>query len=127
MTRWAYVARVFSAGAWAMFRAILSRARRGPTVASWTWSEELFVAFSRATATASAQKVALMTPTGLGLRPPLRRAQRDARDVECVDLRGVRAERLGRSRHHDVRPAALRLALLQRRRERLSQRAHRTS
>ena len=88
-----YLARVAGAAAWAALRTLIRRTRRGPTLPTWTWGEELFVAVSRATAKASARNVALMTPRGKGLRPPLNRAARAALTVERVDLLGVQAER----------------------------------
>ncbi len=93
MKRLVYFVRVVAVAGWAAFRALIRRARRGPTLPSWTWSEELFVAISRATAVASARDVALMSPRGQGLRPPLSRVVRAALTVERVDLLGVRAER----------------------------------
>jgi salicylate hydroxylase len=93
MMRWVYLVRVTGAAAWAALRTLIRRPRRGPTLPTWTWGEELFVAVSRATAKASARNVALMTPRGKGLRPPLSRAARAALTVERVDLLGVQAER----------------------------------
>lgn len=88
-----YLVRVAAVGAWAALRALVRRTRRGPTLPSWTWGEELFVAVSRATARASARDVALMTPRGRGLRAPLSRAARAALTVESIDQTGVQAER----------------------------------
>lgn len=93
LKRRVYLVRVTGAAVWAALRALIRRARRGPTLPSWTWSEELFVAISQATAIASASDVALMTPRGKGLRPPLSRTVRAALTVERVDLLGVQAER----------------------------------
>ena len=93
MKRLAYKFRVALAGLSAVFRSILRRARRGPTLPSWTLSEELLVAVSRATATASARNIELMAPRGSGLRVPLDAATRAALIVEEVDLDGVHAER----------------------------------
>src|SRR4051794_363002 len=91
--RLAYKFRVALAGLSAAFRSILRRARRGPTLPSWTLGEELLVAVSRATATASARHIELMAPRGSGFRVPLDAATRAALVVEEVDLGGVRAER----------------------------------
>jgi len=93
MKRLAYRIRVAVAGVWAACRCLLRRARQGPTLPSWTVSEELFVAVSRAMATASARNIEFMAPRGSGLRIPLDAASRDALIVEEVDLGGVRAER----------------------------------
>ena len=67
--------------------------RHGPTLPTWTWSEELLVAVWRSTLTAGARNVDFMTPRGAGRALPLGRAARAALEVETVDLRGVRAER----------------------------------
>ena len=93
MKRLAYKFRVALAGLSAGCRSLLGRARHGPTLPSWTLGEELFVAVSRATATASARNIEYMTPRGSGLRVPLGAASRAALIVEEVDLDGVRAER----------------------------------
>ena len=82
-----------AAASWALCRALARRARRGPTLPTWTWTEELFVAASRAALTASARDISLMTPRGRGLRLPLGRAARASLVVEDVVLHGVRAER----------------------------------
>lgn len=84
---------VIMAGVVASLRALVRRALRGPTLPSWTWSEELLVAVSRASLTASARDVGLMTPRGGGLRPPLGWAARRVLTVETLDLNGVPTER----------------------------------
>ena len=93
MKRLIYLTRVAGAGLVASFGAVMRRVRHGPTLPTWTWKEELFVAMARATATATARDVRLMTPRGRGPRPPLGRAARAALTVEDVNLGGVRAER----------------------------------
>ena len=93
MKRLTYKFRVALAGFSAGCRGLLRRARHGPTLPSWTLSEELLVAVSRATATASARHIEFMTPRGSGLRVPLGSASRAALNVEEIDLDGVRAER----------------------------------
>jgi hypothetical protein len=77
----------------ASFGAFIRRLRHGPTLPTWTWSEELFVAMARSTASVSARDVGLMSPRRRGPRPPLGRAARAALTVEDVNLGGVRAER----------------------------------
>ena len=91
--RFAYKVGVALAGLSAGCRALLRRARHGRTLPSWTLSEELLVAVSRATAIASARHIEFMAPRGSGLRIPLGAANRAALTVEDVDLNGVRAER----------------------------------
>lgn len=93
MKRLAYKIRVALAGLLAGCSSLVRRARHGPTLPSWTLSEELLVAVSRATATASARNIEFMTPRGPGVRVPLDAASRAALIVEEVDLDGVRAER----------------------------------
>ncbi len=93
LKRRVYLARVIGAAVWAALRTLIRRARRGPTLPSWTWSEELFVAVSRATAMASASDVTLMTPRATGPRAPLSRSARAVLTVERVDLLSVKAER----------------------------------
>ena len=93
MRRSAFKARVLVAAVAALFRATVRRVARGPTLPSWTWSEELFVALFRATTRAGARNVAFMAPRRAGLRVPLSRATRRTLHVEEVDLQGVRAER----------------------------------
>jgi monoterpene epsilon-lactone hydrolase len=93
MERLAFRIRLIAAAMSASFGAFVRRVSRGPTLPTWTWSEELLVAVSRATLTASARKVELMTPRGNGLKAPLGRAARTSLTVEDVDLLGVRAER----------------------------------
>ena len=93
MKRLVYKIGVALAGLSAMFRGLLRRARHGPTLPSWTLSEELLVAVSRATATASARNIEFMAPRRSGLRVPLNAASRAELIVEAVDLDGVRAER----------------------------------
>jgi epsilon-lactone hydrolase len=85
--------RVIAAATSAAVAVMSRRLRHGPTQPTWTWSEELFVAISRAALTVSARDVSLMTPRGDGLKPPLDRASRDALTVAEVDLDGIRAER----------------------------------
>ena len=74
-------------------RAAVRRLRVGPTLPSWTWAEELFVAAYRAALTTASRDVALMAPRGRGLRLPLRRAVRRRLDVATEGLGGVPAER----------------------------------
>ena len=64
ISRWrvAYKVRVVIAILLGSGRAIVRRTRHGPTLPTWTWSEELFVGVSRAVAIASARNVAFMTP-----------------------------------------------------------------
>ena len=93
MKRLAYKTRVALAGLVAASRCLLRRARQGPTLPSWTLSEDLLVAVSRATATASARNIEFMAPRGSGWQVPLGAASRAALIVEEVDLDGVRAER----------------------------------
>src|SRR5436853_270048 len=93
MKRVVYKIRVALAALSALGRGLLRRARHGPTLPSWTLSEELLVAVSRATATASARNIEFMAPRGSGLRVPLDAASRAALNVEQVDLDGIRAER----------------------------------
>ena len=95
ISRWrvAYKVRVVIAILLGSGRAIVRRTRHGPTLPTWTWSEELFVGVSRAVAIASARNVAFMTPRRTGWGPPLGRAARSALTVEDVQLRGTRAAR----------------------------------
>ena len=93
MKRLVYKIRVVMAALSAGCSSLFRRARHGPTLPSWTLSEELLVAVSRATATASARHIEFMAPRGSGLRVPLGAASRAALVVEQVDLNGVRAER----------------------------------
>lgn len=93
MARTLFVFRIVAAAATATIRAIVRRLRVGPTLPSWTWSEELFVASYRAVSLASSRNVELMAPRGDGLQLPLGRAVRDGLDVSMEDLDGVRAER----------------------------------
>jgi acetyl esterase/lipase len=88
-----YMLRIAAAAVFAVFRATIRRLRGGPTLPSWTWSEEVFVAASRATAFAAARDIARMAPRHGGMRVPLSGAVRRALTVERVDLDGVRAER----------------------------------
>lgn len=89
----AYKIRVALDGLLGVCRGLLRRARHGPTLPSWTLSEELLVSVSRATAKASARHIEFMAPRGSGLQVPLDRASRAALNTEHVDLGGVRAER----------------------------------
>src|SRR6187397_116828 len=93
MKRPAFVMRLVVAAVWASLRTVLRRIRRGPTLPTWTWSEELFAAVSRAALAASARHIDLVSLGGGVLKPPLGRAARRALTVEKVELRGVRAER----------------------------------
>lgn len=93
MRRWLYLTRVALAATSAALKTPIRRLRQGPTLPSWTWSEEFFVAISRAIGFASARNVAFMTPRGKGLRPALSKAARAGLTAEWVDLGGVRAER----------------------------------
>ena len=77
----------------AVARALLRRLFRGPAQPTWTWSEELFVAASRAALLASGWDVELMGPHRRGLKPPLGRQTSSALTVEYADLGGIRAER----------------------------------
>jgi acetyl esterase/lipase len=77
----------------AMMRRSMRRVVQGPSVKGWTWSEELFVAASRAMAITSARHVQLMAPRARSLAPPLPRALRAALTIEAVDLDGVPAMR----------------------------------
>ena len=85
--------RVIAAAAAAMTRVLVRRPLRGPAQPTWTWSEELFVAASRAALTTSGWDVELMSPSPRGLKPPLGRQISRALTVADVDLGGVRAER----------------------------------
>ena len=88
-----YRARNIAAGTGAAARAAVRRLRRGPTLPSWTWGEELFVAAFRGAATSAARHIELMS-VGAGRRPtPIARRDRHALDITTVDLLGVRAER----------------------------------
>ncbi len=93
MKRLVYHGRVTVAVAVAMLAVVVRRLRHGPTLPSWTWSEEFFVAASRAAAAPTARNVEFMTPRRGGMRVPLSRAIRDHVIVDDVDLLGVRAER----------------------------------
>lgn len=89
----AYRVRNFAAGGGAAGRAAVRRLRRGPTLPSWTWSEELFVAAFRGATTSAARHIELMS-VGAGRRAtPIARRDRSALDVTMVDLLGIRAER----------------------------------
>lgn len=59
----------------------------------WTWTEELFVAGSRAAAFTSARRIDLMAPRPGAWAPPLPRALRNELTVETIDLDGVAATR----------------------------------
>lgn len=93
MKRFVYKVRVALAGLSGGFLGLVRLARHGPTLPSWTLSEELLVSVSRATAKAAARHIEFMAPRGSGLRVPLDAASRAALVVEEVDLGGVRAER----------------------------------
>ncbi len=85
--------RVGCAAASGLVRGAVRRLRNGPTLASWTWAEELFVAAGRAALTTASRQVELMAPRGAGLQLPLRRALRRRLTITTEDLDGVRAER----------------------------------
>ena len=76
-----------------MSRVLLRRPFRGPAQPTWTLSEELFVAASRAALLASGWNIELMSPHRRGLKPPIGRRTGRALTVENVDLGGIRAER----------------------------------
>jgi acetyl esterase/lipase len=85
--------RVAAAAAAGAARAVVRRLRRGPTLPSWTWGEDLFVAACRSALTTASRDVELMAPRGGGVRLPLRRGLRRRLAVSTEDLGGVRAER----------------------------------
>ena len=85
--------RVVVAALVASVRAGARRVLRGPTVHGWTWTEELFVATSRAAAVTSARHIELMAPRPGAWAPPLPRPLRKALRIEHVDLDGVSATR----------------------------------
>jgi acetyl esterase/lipase len=85
--------RVVIAALIAIGRAAARRLRRGPTVDGWTWTEELFVAGSRAVAVTGSRHIELMAPRPGAWEPPLPRALRNALRIEPVDLDGVPATR----------------------------------
>lgn len=93
MRRAGFLAGVMAAVLAASVRAVGRRARSGPTLPSWTWREELFVAAFRAGLARSARDLEMLSPRGHGPKMPLGRTRRAALDVEDVDLGGVRAER----------------------------------
>ncbi len=74
-------------------RVTTRRLRHGPTRPGWTWSEELFVAVSRAVLTTSARDLDLMGPTPHAPAPPLSRACRAGLDVQVRALAGIWTER----------------------------------
>ena len=77
------------------------RLRKGPTLPSWIWAEELFVAAYRAALKASARDVDLLAARGRGLQLPLRRDLRRGLSVSTERLAGVEAERYQpRGEHH---------------------------
>ena len=88
-----YHGRIVVAVAMALVLAFVRRVRRGPTLPTWTWSEEFFVAASRAAAAQTARNLEFMSPRHGGMQVPLSRAVRDSVIVEDVNLLGVRAER----------------------------------
>jgi len=79
------------AGGAAMGRAVVRRLRRGPTLPSWTWSEELFVAAFRGSSTAASRRMDLMGPGRMAA--PIARRDRGGLETSMVDLAGIRAER----------------------------------
>jgi acetyl esterase/lipase len=87
------VLRVLVAVVAAIVRAAVARGRRGPTLPSWTWSEELFGAGYRAALLTSASRLELLAPRQGGPRLPLGRAARAQLTVEDVNLGGVPGER----------------------------------
>lgn len=93
MRRAVFLAGVMAAIVTGSGRAVVRRLVSGPTLPSWTWREELFVAAFRAGLTRSSRDLEMLSPQGHGPRMPLGRARRAALDVEDVVLGGVRAER----------------------------------
>ncbi len=93
MKRLVFMARLVTTAISASFGVLVHRALHGPTLPTWTWSEEFLVAVSRSVLTAGARDVSLMTPRGGGPKPPLSRNIRNALDVGNVDLSGIRGER----------------------------------
>ena len=93
MKRLVFRFRLIVAATAAAARVLVRRPFRGPAQPTWTWSEELFVAASRAALLASGWDVELMSPRTRGLQPPIGRRIRRAITVEYVDLGGIRAER----------------------------------
>src|ERR671913_330032 len=89
-------ARRVAVGTVAAIGAVGRRARRGPTRPGWTWTEEVFVAVSRAVLTISARNLDLMGPSVHAPRPPLSRRAREDLDVGPIDLDGVTGERYRR-------------------------------
>lgn len=85
--------RVGAAVAAGSVRAVGRRLRRGPTLPSWTWAEELFVAAYRAALATASRDVELMAPRGKGPQLPLSRDLRRRLTVATLDLGGVPAER----------------------------------
>src|SRR5918995_6610812 len=85
--------RVGAAMVVSLARAFGRRLRKGPTLPSWTWAEELFVAVYRAALTTASRDLELLAPRGRGLQLPLRRDFRRRLAVSTEDLGGVRAER----------------------------------
>ena len=93
MKRLVFRVRLIVAATAAAARVLVRRPFRGPAQPTWTWSEELFVAASRAALLASGWDVELMSPRTRGLQPPIGRRIGRAITVESVDLGGIRAER----------------------------------
>ena len=93
MKRLIFTARMFGAASVAAVRVLVRRPLHGPAQPTWTWTEELFVAASRAWLITSSRAVEHMAPGRRELKPPLGRNQRRALIVEGVDLGGIRAER----------------------------------
>jgi salicylate hydroxylase len=85
--------RVGAAVALGAVRAVGRRLRNGPTLASWTWAEEVFVAAYRAALVVASRHVELMAPHGNGLQLPLPRDLRRRLAVSTEDLGEVPAER----------------------------------
>jgi monoterpene epsilon-lactone hydrolase len=93
MRRTVFLVGVVAAVVVALPRAAVRRLRRGPTLPSWTWGEELFVAGFRAFSTRSARDLEMLSPRSDGPRMSLGRTRRGALDVDEVHLGGIRAER----------------------------------
>ncbi len=93
MRRFAFRFRAIVAATAAVTRVLLRRPLRGPAQPTWTWSEELFVAASRAALSTSGWDIELMSPRRRGLKPPVGRRTGSALTVETVELGGIQAER----------------------------------
>src|SRR4051812_1757900 len=93
MKRSSYWLGVVAVAVLASIRVVSRRPFRGAAQPTWTWTEELFVAVSRASLVAMARDVERMNPRRGGPKPRLRREATRALVVEDVDLCGIRAER----------------------------------